>query len=511
MAESRMEKAQKNIVMSVMQNALGILLTFVSRVIFVRILDVSYLGINGLFTGILNILSLADLGMGTAMMYSLYKPIAEEDTKKITALISFFKKIYLAIAVVILITGIAILPFLDYIVKLEKPVPNLEWYYILALINVVISYLFIYRTTLLSADQKNYILSKYNMIFRIVTFVTQMIVLILFKNYLLYLLSELIVKFIGNLYQNFVTIKIYPYLKERSRELDQGEKKGIWRDVKATFLYKISGTIQSNTDNILISIFVGTVFVGYYSNYTMIITAVVSILTLVFTSIKSGVGNLLASKGTSQKDKRFLFDVINLFNYWGISFCSICFVCLFQDFIEIFFGKEYTLNLSVVAVIVINFYTSNIRQTIWLFRETSGIFHETRYITAVTAAINLFLSLLFGYLWGMTGIVAATVIARMVYAWWKEPKILFHKLFGEGARKYYVTYIKQICLCIFLGFVTYIICDLMPSRNIMMHFIGSIIVCVVVPNAILYICYSKSPEFGYVWGRLPKNRLFRKE
>ena len=509
MAESRMEKAKKNVITSVMQNALSILLIFISRVIFVRILDASYLGINGLFTGILNILSLADLGMATAMMYSLYKPIAEEDTKKITALILFFKKVYLAIAFAILVIGFAVLPFLDQIVKLEEAIPHLAWYYILALLNVVCSYSFTYRTTMFSADQKSYILSKYIMIFRTITFTSQIIVLLIFKNYFLYLLVELIVKFIGNLYQNYIAVKTYPYLKGNSHELAQGEKKRIWRDVKATFLYRIAGTVQSNTDNILISVFVGTIFVGYYSNYAMVITGIASILSLVFTSIKSGVGNLLASEGTSQKDRRFLFEVLDLVNYWAVSFCSICCVCLFQDFIEIFFGEKYILNLFVVVMIVLNFYTSNIRQVIWVYRETSGIFHETRYITAVSATINLVLYLLFGYIWGMTGIVAATVIARMVYAWWKEPMILYSKLFGESAGKYYFSYIKQVCLCIFSCIVTYTICHLFPKENVTAHFIWSILVCIVIPNVILYVCYFKEPEFDYMWKRLKVNRLFK--
>lgn len=502
MVESRITKVQRNIITSLMQDLLNVLLTFASRIIFIKILDASYLGINGLFANILSILSFADLGMGIAMMYSLYKPLAEADTNKIRALIAFFKKMYFIIAFVIMAIGFAVLPFLNYIVKLEEPIPYLEWYYILALLNIVISYLFIYRTTLVSADQKSYVLNRYIMIFKVITFVVQTAVLIFFRNYFLYLLSALIISFISNLFQNRVALKIYPYLRDKPGNLDSQEKQRIGMDVKATFLYKISAIIQSNTDSILISIFVGTVFVGYYSNYTMIITAVVSIITLVFTSIKAGIGNLIASNDTSQKEKLLFFNILELINYWLIAFCSICFICLFQDFINIFFGQEYVLRFSTVVVIVINFYSNNIRQTIWTFREATGLFVETKYVTAVTAVINLFLSLIFGYSWGMTGIIVATVIARMVYAWWREPMILYDKFFQESVKIYYVTFAKRVCLCTVSCVVTFAICNLFPIKNIYAHFIENIIVCCIVPNVIFLICFFRTPEFFYIWRKV---------
>lgn len=498
MSESRMKKAKRNIMTSLMQNILNLLLTFVSRIIFVRILDASYLGINGLFANVLNILSMADLGIGTAMMYSLYKPIADEDKIKIGALIAFFKKLYLIIAMSILVMGLAVLPFLNYIIRLEAPVPYLEWYYIIALLNVVVSYLFVYRTTLLAADQKSYILNRYIMIFKVITFVVQIVVLVLFNNYFLYLISALGINFISNFCQNQITLKNYPFLREKPCRLEDTEKRRIGRDVKATFLYRLCGTVQNNTDSILISVMVGTVFVGYYSNYLMIISAVISIITLIFTSLKASIGNIIASNDKGQEEKLFLFNVLEMVNFWMIGFCSVCFICLFSDFITIFFGVEYVLHISVVVMATLNFYTNNIRQTIWVFRETTGLFYETRYVTAVTAVLNLGLSLLLGLLFGMEGIIAATVIARMLYAWWKEPLVLFGRFFERSAKTYYRIYIKRVCLCIVVCFVTYSLCNLFFVENIYLHFITNILVCCIVPNAIFLICFYKTPEFHYV-------------
>lgn len=497
-----MKKAKKNIMTSLLQNILNLLLTFVSRIIFVRILDVSYLGINGLFANVLNILSMADLGIGTAMMYSLYKPIADADNNRIGALIAFFKKLYLIIAAGIFVMGMALLPFLDCIIKLETPVPYLEWYYVIALLNVVVSYLFVYRTTLLAADQKSYILNQYIMIFKVITFVVQITVLVFFKNYFLYLISALVINFISNFCQNLITLKSYPFLKEKPGRLDDMEKRRIGRDVKATFIYRISGIIQNNTDSILISVMVGTVFVGYYSNYQIIINAVVSIVSIIFTSLKAGLGNLIASDDRGRKEKLFLFNTLEMVNFWVIGFCSICFICLFSDFIRIFFGPKYVLRVSVVIMAVLNFYTNNIRQTMWAFRETTGLFHETRYITVVTAVLNLVLSLPMGHFFGMEGILAATVIARMLYGWWKEPLILFGRYFKENARAYYITYTKRVCLCIAACLVTYKVCNLFFAGNIYLHFITSIIVCCIIPNAIFLICFRRTAEFRYVWERI---------
>lgn len=494
----RAEKVQRNIIAAFTQNVLNYILLIVSRVLFVRVLQAGYLGINGLFSNILNILSMADLGMGTVLMYSLYKPVADSDTKKIGALIDFFRKIYLAIAIVVFIIGMVIVPFLDDIIRLEKPIAYLELYYILALLNVVISYLFIYRTTLLVADQKGYILNKYTMVCKIITFVAQSLVLVLCKNYLLYLAVALVAGFIGNILQNRVTLKTYPYLKKNQEKLEKKEKRKIIENVKATFMYKVCSIVQGNTDSILISVFAGTIFVGYYSNYFMIITAMVSFLTLIFSAVKAGLGNLIASADRTHKEDMFYFNILELANFWMVTFCSAGFLCLSQDFVQVFFGTEYMLEFSIIVALTLNFYTGNIRQTLWAFRETTGLFQETKYITAVTAVLNLFLSVIFGYYGGITGIIAATVIARMLYAWWKEPKVLFLKFFQKSPKRYYVTYIKRLCQCAAICALTFGICSLLPSKNIILFMIGKILVCCTVPNILLMGCYLRTSEFQYI-------------
>ena len=319
MSGSRIKKSSVNAATAVLQNLLTIFLTFVSRMIFVQILDADYLGINGLFSNVLNVLALADLGMGTAMMYSLYKPIAQNDQMAICALIAFFKKVYLCIAFAVLLIGMALIPALPLVINLDTPVENLELYYFLALANVVSSYLFVYRTILATADQKGYVLSKYVILFKILLFAAQTIVLLVFRNYLLYLVAELIMNFLCNLVQNAAVVRMYPYLKNTAPKLEASQKMKIGKDVKSLFIYKVCGTIQGNTDNILISVISGTVKVGYYSNYLIIINAITSLITVAFTSVKASVGNLIACEKSSKGGEEQV--------YWILEFvfisCSI--------------------------------------------------------------------------------------------------------------------------------------------------------------------------------------------
>lgn len=498
MAESRIAKVEKNVITSMMQNFVSMLLNFLIRMLFIRILDESYLGINGLFSNILSILSLADLGMANVMMYSLYRPIEEGNTIKISALISFFRRIYIIIACTVLLAGLGLVPFLRFIVNMEQTVQFLEGYYILALLNVVMSYLFVYRTTLIIADQKAYILNRYIMAFKVVTFAAQGIMLVLFQNYFVFLAVAVVVNLMSNVCQNAVALRLYPYLKENAPNLEKEERTRIFRDVKAMFIYKIAGTIQGNTDNILISIFVGTVYVGYYSNYALIITQIVMMISLVFNAVKASVGNLIASSETRDEDKFFLFQVCEMLNFWIVGFCSVCFIVLFQDFISICFGGKYVLDGIVVIVIVLNFYTSNIRQTIWMFRETTGIFQETKYVTAVTAVINVVLSLLLGYFWGMAGILLATVLGRMIYAWWKEPLILYHFFAKKNAVSYFISYIKKVLLCTAVCAGTYVLCSQIVLNHIYYKFAVKMLICVIVPNIVFLCLFWRTAEFQYI-------------
>lgn len=501
-SESRIQKSKRNIIATMLQNLLNVFIALTSRVVFAKFLSAQYLGINGLFVNVINILSIADLGMTTAMMYHLYKPLAEYDTERIKSLISFFKKVYVGIATIIFVLGIALIPFLKYIVNLPEDIPNIYLYYILILFNTVMSYLFIYRTTLLSADQKNYLLVKSISFFNVVIFAVRVVVLWIYRSYLLYLLVGVVFTLICNIVQNRIALKEYPYLKTKAEKLDLNSKSDIIKDVKALFMYKVSGTIQTNTDSILTSIFVGTIVVGYYSNYILITSQVITVISLVFNNLKASIGNALSESNRNSSNNYFLFNTLELINYWLVLFCSISIFIISKPFIGLFFGKEYILNDLTVLAIVLNFYTYNIRQTVWAFRETTGIFEQTKYVTGVTAIINIVLSFIMGYYWGINGILIATVSARMLYAWWKEPKVLLNEFFGMSCKKYLLTYLFRLSMAFVIGGICYGLCGLVETDNYFMNIISYVGICCIVPNLYFLIIYRKKEEYKYFFSKL---------
>ena len=496
MKNSRTKNAKKNIISAFLLQVTKIILVLGTRIIFVKELGAAYLGINGLFSNILSILSLADLGMGTAMMYALYKPLAKDDKNKISAYISFFNKIYNYIALAVFLIGIIMMPFLKYIINLPSNIDNIYLYYFLLLMNSVISYLFVYKTTLLSADQKNYIITRYDFIMQIILFILQILVLIFTKSFALYLLANIITTIIGNILKVKKTEKIYPYIKTNNRNLTKNEKKDIYSNIKSLFAYKLGDVIQSNTDNILISIFVGTITVGYYSNYNTVSTYLVTFLTIVFTSLKAGLGNYVVEKSKEEQIK--LFDKLETVNFWLVSFCAISFTALISDFIKICFGNEYILAPAYVFGIMLIFYTTNIRQNLWMYRETTGMFNRTKYITLITSLLNLIFAVIGGRYFGLLGIIYASVLAKMVYAWWKEPIIIFKEYFKKSSKEYFVNYIKRLILMIIMTLSLLLLLNHISISNVYLLFVLKLCITAMYILIIYYLIYRKSDAFHYL-------------
>lgn len=496
--KTRKEKIAVNIASAASLTVLKMLMSFVTRIIFLKILNESYLGINALFTNVLGVLSLADLGVYTAMMYSLYKPLAENDTEKIASLIAYFKRIYTAIASVVFLVGVALIPFLPYIINLEEEIPYINIYYFISLMSTVISYLFVYRSLLISADQKEYVVNNISWMFRIIMFVANVVVLIATQNYILYLLSTFFVSLTNNLFINLRAMKMYPYLRQKAKPLPAEDKRKIKEDVKDLFLYKFSATLVNNADNILTSILVSTVMVGLYSNYLMIVTYVSTFVNIVFNQLKATLGNKFATDRDDLAEQLKLFYVIEYINFWIVGFCSIAFFVLFNDFIELAFGVQFVLSYGVVGAVVLNFYTTYIRQTVGTFRQTLGVFKQMRYITLVTAAINLGLSLVLGYFMGLFGILMATAFATMLYAFWKEPLVLFAQCFKTSSKQYFVNYFINALRCLVAGGITYYAVARVGVSNAYLAFGCKVIISAILPNAIFLLMTFRTKEFGYI-------------
>lgn len=436
MAEnSRTKYAMLNVLFGYSSQFISLILSFISRTVFLYVLSVDYLGINGLFTDILQMLSLADLGFNTAMTYSFYKPLAENNKLKIIQLISFYKKIYSIIAMVITVIGIAIIPFLKYIINVEDEIPLLNVYYLFALAGVVVSYLFVYKTTLLTASQKNYVVVKVSIITNILKTIVQVIALLFFRNYIVYLAVALFFTFINNYFASRCAVKEYPYLNEKVQQLNLDEKKEIFQNLKSVFIYKIAGLLLNATDNTFISVLVNTAAVGYYSNYLMINNKVSSVLSTVFNALTASIGNIIV---TEREEKRYIvFQGLQYVNYIVCGIIIASYLALINDFVFVWLGSDYLFDNITVFAIALNLYFACILQPLWSYREATGLYKKTKYIMLITAILNIVLSLLWGKAFGIKGIIFASIVSRLVTYMWYEPFLLFKEYFNKPVKKYF--------------------------------------------------------------------------
>lgn len=492
MTAGRTKSSIRNIIYRLSSQIVSIILKFVSRTIFIYVLGVEYLGINGLFTEILQVLSLADLGFGTAMVFSMYKPLAEHDKKKLTQLVALYKNIYRIIAIVITIIGVGLVPFLRYLVRLDESIPYLYLYYLLYLANTVSSYLVVYKTCILNADQKNYLISRYDILFSLFSTVASCIFLYMTRDFTIYLIIQVIFTYAKNFYCSHVATKLYPYINDSVEKLPLSECKLILNNVKSVFIYKMATTMVNSTDNTLMSILISTKTVGYYSNYTMIVSTVTTFINLIFSSITSSLGNLIVE---ANKVKNYqVYKTMQVISFMLSSFSITCIYALINDFITVWLGKEFVFDAAIVIAIVLNMYFSIVLMPIWSYREATGMYRKTKYVMVFTAIVNLLVSVTLGKAIGLAGILFATSIARLTTYFWYEPKLLFPEYFGQKVSNYYKGIAQNIVITIV---VITIICTVFSQIQPLtwVDFVEKACLVSVSTIIMLMLFYCKNPEF----------------
>ncbi|WP_138494812.1 lipopolysaccharide biosynthesis protein [Paenibacillus pinistramenti] len=498
MSTSRAHHFTLNMASGILYQVLVLILNFVSRIIFIRTLGVELLGINGLFSNILSVLALAELGMGNAFVYSMYKPLAAQDTARLTALLNYFRKLYYGIAAVVTVLGLAMIPFLKYFIHLEQPVPHTTIYYLLILFNVVASYLFVCRTSIVIADQKAYKLKIYNMVFVVFRFILQIIVLLTLQSFLLYLLVQIACVLAINIMSVRKTVQLYPFINGRD-QLDKGSKREIWNTIRSFFWYQIGGVILNNTDNILISILLGTIWVGYYSNYSLIITQIVGFIGIIFTAFQAAIGSINVEANPERQ--YFMFRVINLVSFWLHGFCTICLVLLLNDFIALWVGSSLAMDAWTVYMAVAVFYIQGMLQPIGAFRQSSDLFKDTKAVMLYASIINLALSVWWGMAFGLAGILAATAAARLATNIWYEPYKLYQRFFKRPAASYLLGELGHAAVLIGVGTLTFLAVQGIHLSNPYLNFGSRLLVCAVAVNTGFYLSFRKTEEFKYVLGR----------
>lgn len=495
--KSRSEYSVINILTGFGGYFLNTVLGYICRMVFVRCLNPDYLGINGLLMNILSMLSLAELGVGAAIGYALYKPIAEKDYDKITALMNFYGKAYRIIGIVVALSGLIMLPFLHIIVKTPIHISeNIYLIYLIYLFNTSSTYFFSYRGALIAACQKNYIILGINYTITILQSLIQIPLLFFTRNYLIYLVIQTIGTFINNFFISIVAKRLYPFITNKKvKPLDLQERKKLFINVKALTINRLSSTLVNNTDNIVITYLKGIVSVGVVSNYTLLINTLGSLAAQIFNGLTASIGNLNAIE--SKAKKYSFFKVLNLSNFWIYGWGAIGIAFVSGDIVQLCFGKEYVLGMEISLILAINFYMVGIQNAVWSYKNTMGLFKYGQYLLIFTAGINLVLDFVLGKIWGMFGIYLASTIARGLTNSWYEPYAVFKYGLKINPLEYLKRYIKYAITLVITAMICYSFCEICHFSSFL-NVIIKIIICSVVPNSIFFVLYRNTEEGRYL-------------
>lgn len=503
---SRTEYSIINMMASLGGYVLNILLSFICRIVFVHHLNAEYLGINGLFSNILSMLSLAELGIGTAMIYALYKPVAEGDHKKIASYMRAYGTAYKVIGVVIAILGLSLTPFLNLLNKNPPNIPeNLSTLYLIYLFSTVSSYFYSYRSSILIAHQENYIVLAINYVVVVVQNLSQILALVLWEDYMMYLVLQVIFVLLTNVLISAAAKKRYPYIVDKDAEkLSKAERRSLFKNIKALTVTKLSGILVNNTDNIVITYFNGLITTGVVSNYSLITNTITSLANQIFTSLSASLGNLNAVGEDEHKYE--VFKALNLANFWLYGWAAIGMVCLSNDVVELFFGEAYVMELWVPIILAINFYMLGMQCVVGLYKSTMGLFRYGQYVLLFTAVLNLIGDILLGQLWGVFGIFLATALARALTNTWYEPFVVFKHGFHRKFTPYIIRYLLYAGLLVGTGAVCWASCKLI-SIPLILRIIVKCLICIIFPNTIFLLAFRKQPEFQYLRRTLSSLKL----
>lgn len=504
---SRTKNSVINSIYASVSQIVTILLTFIVRTVFIQVLSAEYLGVNGLFTNIITMLSLADLGIGISIPYTLYKPLAEDNKSKIKVLMKLYSKIYNVIGIVVLLIGVAITPFLKYIIKDIPDIPEINIIYILFVVNSACSYFFVYKKLLMDSDQKGYIANKIIMITTIVKSAVEILILYITKNYIAYLLVSIVVTILQNLAISIKCNKMYPYIKEKTEEkVSKEDVKKLRKNTSALVIYRIGTVALTGTDSIIISKFIGVVAVGIYSNYILITNAITKVISQIFSAITSSIGNLVVTSN-EKKSEEVLYK-LQFLNFWLYTFFSVCVIALINPFIKLWIGEQYLLDNYVAFAIGLNLYLLGMQNVVSSFRNAYGLFIQGKYRPLIMTIVNIILSIWWAQLIGILGVILSTAVSRLFIVGIYDPIVLYKHGFKNKPKKYFITYTKYFIIFAILSAISLYVIDLINMSNFGIWIIVGCILAIAV-NIVLIVLFYKDENFAFYKNKL-KNIINKK-
>lgn len=488
---SRSKNAKGNILHGFINKIVLLLLPFWVRTTIIHVLGINYLGINGVFSSILSVLSLAELGVGSAIVFSLYSPIAENDKDTICAYMNYYKSAYRRIGGVILLLGLCIMPFIRLFIHDDVPVGiNLYLLFALYLIKSALSYfLFAYKSAILTAFQRNDVISTFSTICCLFTSVLQIFLLYIIPNFYIYMIVAIIFTMISNVLVSIYTNMVYPDYVCRG-QLDDLHKEMVRKRVIGLLIGKISGVSRNAFDNVFISMFIGLGMAGIYSNYYYIMNAIVGIMAIIPPALQAGVGNSiqLDSVEKNLNDMRRINFAYMVMSGW----CAVCLLCLYQPFMYIWVGAEYMFPIDAVVLFVVYFYIKQMGNIRAMYSDAAGLFWENRYRNIAEAICNPILNYLFVIKWGINGIIGATIITLFFFGVIASAEVLFRCYFKSGLAQYLIDNAKNVVITIIVAFITYCICGFIGDKSFIGILLRLIICCTICPIIFLTLYFKMS-------------------
>ena len=488
---ARTKNTLRNIAFGSLNRVINIVLPFISRTVILYVMGTQYLGLSSLFSSILSFLSLTELGVGSAMVYSMYKPIAENDQATVSALLNLYKKIYRIIGIVILALGLCLIPFLRILVPEQLPDGiDLHLLYIIYLLNTVLSYwLFAYKNALLQAYQRDDINSKIASIITPLSYLVTLSCLIITKNYYAYVMWLPIFTVVTNILRLVLVNKFFPAMKPKG-DVGPELKKSIFKKTAALIGTKLNTVVLNAADNIVMSAFLGLTAIAIYGNYHYIMSSIIGFLGIAYSSMTSGLGNSLQTE--SLEDNYHNFEKFSFINSWLVGWCTVCLVCLFQPFMRIWVGEELMFPFYVVLEIGLYFYLYQIRKIPVVYKDAAGIWWEDRFRPYVCTIANVALNVALVQLIGISGIILSTVFSLLISIPWENHTIFKH-IFHRSNREYYGKMLLSAGTMLLAGAATLWMCSFLGEG--IGFFLLRGIVCIIVPNVIFAACNCKRREF----------------
>lgn len=507
----RVQSAAKNIAFGQIGNLITQILGFILRTVFIANLGDTLNGINALYTSILSVLSMAELGIGTALNYSLYKPVANRDYDKIKSYMLLYKQAYRVIGLVIAVIGLAISPFLPYLVKQPEGVSvrDLTLYYFIFLFNTVSSYFVAYKYSLVNAEQKNYIQTNVITVTKMITVSLQIVVILTTGNFYLYLLTAAAIELLQKIFVSRYLDKRYPYLKDKNViKLSKEETGEIVSKTKALVLHKVGDVARLQTDSMIISGFINVTLSGFVDNYNMVMNSVANVVNIIFNSVLSSFGNLIATESEEKQYK--IFRVYRFAACWIYGFAAMGFSMLLTPLISLWMGEERTLAYGVVICILIDFYFKGDRIVLSNFKTAAGVFEQDKYLALIQGAVNLVISIVLVQKVGLVGVYIGTIISGLI-ANITKPVIIYRVILKKEVKEYFADSLKHVLVMagvfvLLLGIKRIV----MPQITILGFVVMFVIICVVF-NGVFLVLFGRSEEFKYLWGIVKGKNHLEKE